>query len=245
VEQWKSPKRMRYTIYKVTNTINGKIYIGKHQTENPYDDYLGSGIGIRRAINYYGKHCFIKEVLFDYNTEEEMNAKEKELVTEEFVRSKNTYNCGVGGEGGPQFKNKKHKLSTKIRLSEYSKTRRHSAATRKKISEANSRRRLSIETREKLSQKAKERFSDPTERDRLSKIAKQTHSNRNRNKNNKESYVRTDEHLSKMKEVMRKAYAGKKLIWMKNPATLESVRIEEKDYHFYIAQGFIKGRILK
>lgn len=32
-----------YTIYKTTNLINGKIYIGKHQTKDPYDSYLGSG----------------------------------------------------------------------------------------------------------------------------------------------------------------------------------------------------------
>ncbi len=31
---------MFYTIYKITNKINGKEYIGKHQTHNMNDDYL-------------------------------------------------------------------------------------------------------------------------------------------------------------------------------------------------------------
>ena len=37
---------MFYTIYKITNKINGKIYIGKHQTKDPYDLYYGSGKAI-------------------------------------------------------------------------------------------------------------------------------------------------------------------------------------------------------
>lgn len=104
---------MLYTIYKVTNKINGKIYIGKHQTENPNDSYFGSGKFIKSAIKKYGKENFIKEVLFVFETELEMNQKEKELITEEFISRKDTYNAGVGGEGGPHFKGKSHSKETK------------------------------------------------------------------------------------------------------------------------------------
>ena len=31
---------MNYLIYKITNIVNDKIYIGKHQTENINDNYL-------------------------------------------------------------------------------------------------------------------------------------------------------------------------------------------------------------
>lgn len=92
---------MRFTIYQTTNKINGKIYIGKHQTENPDDSYLGSGIALKNAIKKYGIENFKKDILFDFDTEKEMNIKEKELLTEEFVKRKDNYNKGVGGEGWP------------------------------------------------------------------------------------------------------------------------------------------------
>lgn len=99
---------MFYTIYKVTNLINNKIYIGKHQTMNPDDSYYGSGVAICDAISKHGKENFKKEVLFIFETEDAMNAKEKELITEEFVARRDTYNLGIGGEGGPHFRGKSH-----------------------------------------------------------------------------------------------------------------------------------------
>ena len=45
---------MFYTIYLTVNKINGKKYIGKHVTEDPYDSYLGSGIVLSNAIKKYG-----------------------------------------------------------------------------------------------------------------------------------------------------------------------------------------------
>lgn len=56
---------MKYTIYKTTNIKNGKYYIGKHQTENENDSYLGSGIALKKAIKKFGKNSFIKEILYD------------------------------------------------------------------------------------------------------------------------------------------------------------------------------------
>jgi group I intron endonuclease len=91
---------MKYTIYKTTNLISGKYYIGKHQTEDPCDNYLGSGNYIRRAIDKHGKENFVKEVLYIFDTEEEMNAKEAELVTDEFCLREDTYNICPGGKGG-------------------------------------------------------------------------------------------------------------------------------------------------
>ena len=91
---------MFYTIYKVTNNVDGKIYIGKHQTKNLDDGYMGSGKLITYAIKKYGIENFKKEILFIFKTEKEMNTKESELVTEEFVRENFNYNLCPGGRGG-------------------------------------------------------------------------------------------------------------------------------------------------
>lgn len=48
-------------IYKVTNLINGKIYIGRDLRNNP--KYLGGGIAIKSAHKKYGRENFVKEIL--------------------------------------------------------------------------------------------------------------------------------------------------------------------------------------
>ena len=97
---------MFYTIYQTTNVVNNKIYIGKHQTNNLDDGYIGSGNLLQDAIKKYGIENFKREILFTFSSEQEMNAKEAELVTEDFCDRKNTYNICVGGKGGWSYVNK-------------------------------------------------------------------------------------------------------------------------------------------
>lgn len=92
---------MKYIVYKTTNKLNGKVYVGVHRT-NPdiFDGYLGCGAvmsksntikskgrpdkGIGAAIKKYGPENFIRETLFEYpDTEEgcaQAYAKEAEIV---------------------------------------------------------------------------------------------------------------------------------------------------------------------
>ena len=91
---------MYYTVYKTYNLINGKEYIGKHQTQNINDKYMGSGKLLKFSINKYGKENFIKDVLYVFNNELEMNNKEKESVTEEYISMNMSYNMHEGGYGG-------------------------------------------------------------------------------------------------------------------------------------------------
>lgn len=89
-----------YLIYQVRNKLNGMIYVGKHQTEDVNDSYMGSGLRIRRAIEKYGVENFEKTVLFECSSAEEMNAKEAEIVNEDFIARDDVYNIKLGGEGG-------------------------------------------------------------------------------------------------------------------------------------------------
>ncbi len=86
-------------IYKTTNLINGKFYIGMHSTSNLKDGYLGSGKRIRRAILKYGKHNFKFEILEYCDDREVLANRETEIVNEELINDTNCLNLKLGGEG--------------------------------------------------------------------------------------------------------------------------------------------------
>ena len=88
---------MKYLVYKITNNINGKIYIGIHKTKNENDGYMGSGVTLNKAFKKYGKENFSKTILEYHDSYEALLDRERELVTEDFVKSKYTYNATIGG----------------------------------------------------------------------------------------------------------------------------------------------------
>lgn len=109
---------LKYIVYKTTNKINGKIYVGVHRT-NPdmFDGYIGCGVskkdrkknqkGFAAAVKKYGYENFIRETLFEYpDTEigrEMAYDKEAEIVTIDFVKRSDTYNLTIGGKRSLTF----------------------------------------------------------------------------------------------------------------------------------------------
>ena len=89
---------MFHTIYKITNLINGNIYIGKHSTKCLDDAYMGSGIYIKNAISKHGVENFTKEILYIFDNENDAYKKEREVVNEDFVSRKDVYNLIIGGD---------------------------------------------------------------------------------------------------------------------------------------------------
>jgi hypothetical protein len=87
---------MHYLIYKILNKLNGKFYIGCHKTKNKDDDYMGSGVALKKAYEKYGIENFSKEIIFECSSMEEMFKMESYLVE---VGS-HTYNLMQGGHGG-------------------------------------------------------------------------------------------------------------------------------------------------
>jgi hypothetical protein len=151
-------------IYKTTNLINGKIYIGKYQGK--LRNYLGSGKILRRSMKKYGKENFVKEIIED-GIEDKKLLCEREIYWINFYNSRDPkigYNLTKGGEGnsspkpeiikrylsemnsgsGNPFYGKTHSDETKAILSEKSKEggpssakgRKRSDETKRKISES-------------------------------------------------------------------------------------------------------------
>ena len=87
-------------IYKTTNMINDRYYIGVHKTDKKTDNYFGSGLALRRAIKHYGKDVFKRETLFNYTNEDEDLAyvKEQELLNVH-LKDPLCYNLMEGGHG--------------------------------------------------------------------------------------------------------------------------------------------------
>jgi len=106
-------------IYKTTNLITGKSYIGKHSTNLVEDGYLGSGKYLSSSIQKYGRENFKREVLCYCNTIEELNTKEKENVKFHNTLSPNGYNLLEGGDGGFNYLNNKNSFINKTHNREY------------------------------------------------------------------------------------------------------------------------------
>lgn len=96
---------MHYYLYEIKNIVNGKIYVGVHKTHNLNDGYMGSGKVIKRAIEKYGLDSFVKTILETFDTVEQMYAREKEIVNDEFLSRTDVYNLRRGGTGGFDFIN--------------------------------------------------------------------------------------------------------------------------------------------
>jgi hypothetical protein len=64
-------------IYKTTNKINGKVYIGKSVDESI--DYLGSENILKHSIKKYGRKNFIKEIIVEVECIQDLNILEKKI----------------------------------------------------------------------------------------------------------------------------------------------------------------------
>lgn len=85
-------------VYKITNTLNDKMYVGKHSATSLTNSYYGSGIAIKQAITKYGKNVFKKDILCVCENEDKLNEMEIYWINE-LNTYKHGYNMTHGGEG--------------------------------------------------------------------------------------------------------------------------------------------------
>lgn len=153
-----------YYIYRITNLINGKTYIGQRKYSKLNDDYKGSGKLLWKAYRKYGFENFKKEILvFNISKKEHIDLLEKTFIAaeREKVGVENCYNIADGGEGGSGARGKHWKLSeeTRKKISEALKGKHHTEETKQKIKKAKKGYHHSEETRKKMSESQKGRPS--------------------------------------------------------------------------------------
>ena len=115
-------------IYKITNIVNNKVYIG--QTQRTLEDRFKRHVRFAKnddrskdicfacAIRKYGENNFIIEKIDEADSKEVLNEKEKYWIN--FYDSfKSGYNSTLGGEGGNTYEGRDKKLmqKTKAKLS--------------------------------------------------------------------------------------------------------------------------------
>jgi group I intron endonuclease len=86
-------------IYKTTNLVNGKFYIGKDENNNNNNKYLGSGKILKLAFEKYGKENFKKEIIESCISKVELEEREKYWI-DKLSATTLGYNITEGGTGG-------------------------------------------------------------------------------------------------------------------------------------------------
>jgi group I intron endonuclease len=189
-------------IYKTTNLINGKFYVGQDSNNNP--EYYGSGTAFKLALKKYGKENFLKEALEVCFTQNQLNEREKYWIKETKAIELG-YNLAEGGFGVSNMsdeikqkiskskKGKKLSEETRKKMSKSFKGRKHTEETKQKLSEINKGRKLTPEQLKKMSESHKgKKLSEETKR----KIGDKTRGRK-----------LSEEHIKRLKEF----HTGKKL----------------------------------
>ena len=88
-------------IYKTTNLINNKVYIGQHISKEYDKNYIGSGVLLWKAINKYGKENFKNELICECIDQKDSDEKEKFYIKKyKVLLGTNCYNIMNGGKYG-------------------------------------------------------------------------------------------------------------------------------------------------
>lgn len=84
-------------IYRITNKVNGKTYIGQRKLalDKSWRQYMGSGVAIKDAIKKYGAENFTKEIIEYQWSEVLICLREAELILDAWANGAGEYNISI------------------------------------------------------------------------------------------------------------------------------------------------------
>lgn len=248
---------MKYYVYKITNKLNGKWYIGKRKHKSPYDDsYMGSGKLIKEAIKKYGVNSFIKEILDIFDNNDDAAKFEASLVTKQTISTAMSYNMHEGGHGGFAHLNdgsKKHKERCK-KASKKSNGRNHPNWGKNKFKKGDKR---TIEISKTANEIKKEDIkNNPEKYKKIYSLLSEKQKNNNSMKNrcwcvpvetkdynkDKKVYLKTEIPkgwitIKQFREKLKRKSGSYGKFWIFNPLTKENKYCKGN-----IPEGWFKGR---
>jgi group I intron endonuclease len=162
-------------IYKATNTVNDKVYIGQttYTLNKRKREHLCSNndYHFNRALKYYGLNSFEWEVIEYCASKLELDEMEFHYIKQyNSINSGFGYNLTLGGEGILGYK---HSKEARLLMSKQRKGRKLSMATKKLISLGNKGKIVSEEARKKISiahMGKKGRILSEEEKNNISKV---------------------------------------------------------------------------
>lgn len=239
-----------YIVYKTTNIINNKFYIGIHKTKDINDDYYGSGVCINAAIQKYGKQNFKREILHVFSNRKDAIRKEIELVTEDLVENPMCYNVNLGGRGGFHHIRKQNKHTSckgrrVIHNKLINKTTKVIADNLQKYLDVGWELGFLPESIEKMSAAGKLKIQHESQRKKNSETKKDSyvleHISTGKRKFIKKAI--SEEYLKNGWRIfdMGKFARGKRFIY--NPQTKKCITVKKEEVEQYLKEGWVKGRI--
>lgn len=115
---------MKYLVYKITNDINNKIYIGQttESLEHRFARHCGYQLQddtyFHRAIKKYGKEHFKIELVYECSSQEELDQKEFEYISSYPIEQLYNTKFVQGKCGGDTLSNHPNKAEISKKISE-------------------------------------------------------------------------------------------------------------------------------
>ena len=86
--------------YRIINKNTQQYYFGIHSTNNLNDNYMGSGVFLKKEYKKWGKDSFIKEILKFFESREKLIKYEQTIVNENILSDPLCLNIIKGGIAG-------------------------------------------------------------------------------------------------------------------------------------------------